>query len=197
MTSEQIHTSLDNMLANPKSKNFLNHLVRSYLPVTNVKVIDMSKGELKCVITRDKLASGQEILESLNVGKIKDEFIEGLKLMFDDKADKTSSIFNVIGEKKLAVTGKETTTFMSFTSYQEFCKWIMNKSAIGDKHINWLLASMRRAAIAEKGVVIQDEAKIMLDKIRKNNKAKVATFALGDATDVLSKLKASLESNGQ
>jgi hypothetical protein len=30
MNQEQIHASLDKMLANPKSRNFLNHLVRKY-----------------------------------------------------------------------------------------------------------------------------------------------------------------------
>jgi hypothetical protein len=58
MTKEQIHASLDKMLENPKAKNFLNHLVRSYMPVTNViKVMDKPEKDFKCVLTREPLVS--------------------------------------------------------------------------------------------------------------------------------------------
>jgi hypothetical protein len=44
MSQEKIHASLDAMLENPKAKTFLNHLIRSYMPITNVeKVWDTPK----------------------------------------------------------------------------------------------------------------------------------------------------------
>jgi hypothetical protein len=56
MTTEEIHSSLDKMLENPKAKNFLNHLVRAYMPISNVeKVIDKPEGEFKCAISKDDL----------------------------------------------------------------------------------------------------------------------------------------------
>ena len=39
MTKEEIHNILDKMLTEQKSRNFLNHLVRSYCPITNVEKV--------------------------------------------------------------------------------------------------------------------------------------------------------------
>ena len=197
MTPEQIHVSLDNMLANPKAKNFLNHLVRSYMPITNVsRVVEKPRGDFKCVLTRDELLSFDDILKGIQTETFKNDMMENIKSMFDEKADKTSPMLKFIGEKKMGVTGKETTTFMSYPAFQEFYNWVITKSLKGDKHINWLLGSIRRSTFIERGEKIQDPAvQKKIDNI-KNKNAKVATFTLGDASDALLKLKANLESNG-
>lgn len=56
MTNEEIIISLEAMLVNPKSKNFLNHMVRSYFPVSKrVKVETTPKGVFKCAFTKKEL----------------------------------------------------------------------------------------------------------------------------------------------
>ena len=80
MNQEEIHVSLDAMLANPKSKNFLNHLVRSYMPITNVeKVWETPKGDFKCVLTKEQLFSSQDILEGIHTEEFKTQFMDNLK----------------------------------------------------------------------------------------------------------------------
>ena len=72
MSQEQIFASLNEMLANQKTKNFLNHLIRSYVPFTKVqKVWDRPKGDFKCVITREDLFSTQDILEGIHTEEFK------------------------------------------------------------------------------------------------------------------------------
>lgn len=200
MTQEQIHASLDKMLADAKSRNFLNHLVRAYMPISNVeKVWDKPKGEIKCSISRDKLISVQEILEGTQTEEFKNDTMTYLKSMFDEKADHTTPVAKLIGDKKLGVTGKDTTTFMSYPVFQEFYNWVITKSLKGDKHINWLLGSIRRSAFIERAEKINDatvQEKVSNFK-KHNNKVKSATFTLADSNDVLAQLKSKLESEGK
>ena len=157
MSKEQIHTSLDKMLENPKAKNFLNHLVRSYMPVTNVvKVMDKPEKDFKCVLTRDPLVSVRCIFDTISTEEHKNTFMNNLKGIFDEKTS-SNPVIKIIGDKKLGVTGKDTTTYMSYSSYQEFYNWVITKSLKGNKHINWLLGSIRRATFMERAENIHDD----------------------------------------
>lgn len=199
MTQEQIHASLDKMLAEPKSRNFLNHLVRAYMPISNVeKVWDKPKTEIKCAISRDSLISVQEILEGINTEEFKNDTMTYLKNLFNEDVDRTTPMAKLIGEKKLGVTGKDTTTFMSYPVCQEFYNWVVTKSLKGDKHINWLLGDIRRSAFMQRAEKINDaevQAKVKSFK-KANAKHNSATFTLGDSSDALAKLKEKLDSKG-
>ncbi len=191
----KIHTTLDAMYENPKSRNFLNHLIRSYIPVSNVvKVVDKPKGHFKCVITQDELFSIEDIVRAVNSEKFRAEFMESLKVMFDEKANKINPIQSIVGDKKLGLTGKDTTTYMSYQTFQEFYNWVITKSLKGDKHINWLLGSIRRSTFIERAENINDQdVQDKVNIIKRGNNVKPATFTLADSSDILSKLKASLE----
>ena len=192
MTSEQIHASLDKMLANPKTKNFINHLVRSYIPVSNIeKVLETPKGDFKCVITKEVLVSVQSIFEGMDTKEFKKDFTEHLKSMFSEEKLETP-MSKLLGDKKLGFTGKDTTTYMSYTATQEFYNWVITKSLKGDKHINWLLGSVNRNTFIKRAANIEDQD--VQKKVTNLKRASgVSTYLLGDATDVLSKLKAKLD----
>jgi hypothetical protein len=197
MTQEEIYTSLDKMLANPKSKNFLNHLIRAYFPVSNVdKVWETPKGDFKCVLTREPLVSVQFIMEGMETEQFRADFKNSLKTMLDENADKTSPMQNLVGDKKLGLTGKDTTTFISYPAFQHFADWVVTKSLKGDKHINWLLGSIRRSTFIARAEGINDEE--VQAKVQKINKPKTSlTITLGESNDVLANLKAKMEANGQ
>lgn len=194
MTTEEIHSSLDKMLENPKAKNFLNHLVRAYMPISNVdKVIDKPEGEFKCALSKDDLISVNEILEGIQTEQFKSDLMKSMKTMFDDNADKTTPMAKLIGEKKLGVTGKGTTTFMSVPVAQEFFNWVITKSLKGDKHINWLLGNIRRESFVKRAKNITDD-KVQSTVSKLEKKAdRTATFTLGDANGALAQLKAKME----
>jgi hypothetical protein len=193
MTNEEINKALDKMLTNPKSRGFINHLVRSYVPISNVeKVWDTPEKDFKCVLTREQLFSVGDIMKGIQTEEFKADFMTNLKSIFSE--DKTENpIAKLIGEKKMGVTGKDTTTYMSYPAFQDFYNWVITKALNGDKHINWLLGSIRRASFMERAEKIQDAG--VQKKVE--NLKKVATsnssYTLGDASDVLSKLKAKLE----
>jgi len=194
MTTHEIHSSLDKMLENPKAKNFLNHLVRAYMPISNVeKVMDKPEGDFKCAISKDELISVQEILEGIHTEDFKNDLMKSMKTMFDENADKTTPMAKLIREKKLGVTGKGTTTFMSLPVAQEFFNWVITKSLKGDKHINWLLGNIRRESFVKRAKNITDD-KVQSTVSKLEKKAdRTATFTLGDANGVLAQLKAKME----
>ena len=194
MTVEEIHSSLDKMLENPKAKNFLNHLVRSYMPVSNIeKINDKPEGDFKCALSNDDLISVNEILEGVQTEQFKTDLMESMKTMFDEKADKTTAIAKLIGEKKLGVTGKSTTTFMSVPVAQEFFNWVITKSLKGDKHINWLLGNIRRESFLGRAKnITDDKVQSAVKKIEKKSD-RTATFTLGDTNGVLAQLKLKME----
>lgn len=177
MTQKEIYDSLDSMLSNLKTRNFLNHLIRAYFPITNVdKVWEKPNGAFKCAITKDNLISVQEIINEIQTEDFKEQFINELKSQFTHDPKQENSISKLIGDKKLGLIGKETTTYMSYVALQEFYNWVLNKSLNGDKHINWLLSSMKEL---QKNVNVQ--------KTKKENDI-TGSFTLGEL-DSFKKLK--------
>jgi len=189
MTQQEIHAHLDAMLETPKTKNFLNHLVRAYFPITNIdKVWDRPKGQFKCVITGDDLFSVQDILEGMATEEFKKDFMENLKSMFSDGPQSEHPMVKLIGERKMGVTGVNTTTFMSVIAMREFYNWVLTKSLKNDKHINWLLRSIRKTSMIEMAENIEDvEVQQKVQEIKKKTN-KVATYTLGE-TEAFKKLK--------
>lgn len=193
MTKEDIIVMLDSMTSEPKKRNFLNHLVRSYIPINKVeKVLDKPKETFVCVLTGEKLFSVNEILEGIQTEDFKKGFLDSLKLALDDKTPNITPIKKLIGDRKLGVTGEKTTTFMSIEAYLEFFDWVITKSLKGDKHINWLLGDIRREIFIERAKQIDDE-KIQNKAKKMEPKTHGATFSLGDASDALLRLKEQLE----
>jgi hypothetical protein len=181
MTENQTYARLDEMLSNPKTKNFLNHLIRAYFPVTNVdKVWERPKGTFKCVISGDELFSAQDILQGIQTEEFKKDFMDNLKSMFSDEPKTEHPIAKLVGERKMGVTGTNTTTFMSYPILQDFYNWIIAKSLNNDKHINWLLRSIRNA----------NQPEVVIPKpVKHTNGIKESTYTLGE-TDTFKKLKA-------
>jgi hypothetical protein len=123
--------------------------------------------------------------------EFKNNLMTSMKSMFDENADKTTPMMKLIGEKKLALTGKETTTFMSYPAYQVFVDWVITKSLKGDKHINWLMNGINRNMFISRAENINDVD--VQNKLKKINPSKSATFTLGESNDALAQLKAKLE----
>lgn len=195
MTQEQINASLDAMLLNPKSKPFLNHLVRSYLPITNVeKVMETPKGDFKCVITRDALISEQELTKASSSEEFQTEMKNSISSGLEGK--KSESLTKMIGDRKSSVTGKDTTTFMSTEANKVFTDWVITKALKGDKHINWLVSSIRRESLIARAESIKDADVQRKVSDFKKAEPKVASFTLADSSDVLSKLKAAMLAEG-
>jgi len=195
MNKDEIFSKLDAMLADSKKRNFLNHLVRSYVPISKAeRVFDKPKGPFNCVLTNVQLFSLHEMLEGTKTEEFRKNFFDSLKLALDDKTPSITPIKKLIGDKKLGISGENTTTFMSLETYQDFFDWVITKSLNGDKHISWLLGDIRRESFIERAKEFGDDN--LQAKVKKiEPKKRGATYSLGDASDVLLKLKEKLEKN--
>lgn len=195
MNTEQINATLDEMLANPKSKNFLNHMVRSYFPIGKVdKVWDKPKGDFKCALSRVPLVSVSEIIEVSQSEAFKTDFLESLKVRLDGTVSESPFIKHLNGQK-LGLTGKDTTTFLSPDAFQVFYDWVITKVFKGDKHINWLLNGINRDEFVARGKAIGNLDIKERPQPRVESR-KVASFKLGDANSALADLKAKMEKQG-
>lgn len=184
MTNEQIFKRLDEMLANPKSRNFLNHLVKAYFPIGKAnRVIETPENNFKCVLTNEKLVSMNDALTIIVSDEFKTSFVDSLKVMFDESHEKKTVFKNFLGDKKLGLVGHETTTYMSYDAYLCFYDWLATKTLTGDKHINWLMSSIR----------FKDRGGDKKATSNKNQKIVPTTFSLGEVNGALANLKKQLE----
>lgn len=183
MDREKIFTELDALLASKKSKSFINHLVKAYMPISKVdKVfIKPKKVYFKCAVSKVSLVSVNDILKEINTDEFKDELFKYLHTMFDPNGRIEAPIKTLMKNKNLALQGTDTNTFMSIEGYLVFHDWVSTKILQGDKHILWLVSKANLTDAKGKKLKKEKEVKIV-----------GATFALGDLPE-LQALKAKLE----
>lgn len=198
MESNRIHKKLDELYSNPKSKKFLNHLIQSYLPIDKaVKVWEKPESKFRCVLTNAPLISISEALAGMASEEFKTDFMNHLKAWANSDSSVENPVKKMLAGKVLGFTGEDTTTFMSQEAYQAFYDWVVNKMLHGDKHINWLIKSMRNDSFVKRAESIanDDESKKVLETMKTNIKeTQKVTTTFGDLT-ALQELKAKFESN--
>jgi hypothetical protein len=176
--TEEIVKKLDAMYENPKSKGFVNHMIKSYSYLKNVNKVDNSvKSLFTCSLTNKRLASMSEVAK---MGLSEDEIKSfDFDLMSMVKGQKESTTFtNEYKGKRLAFTSNETTTFISYEALVGLLAWIDLKLEAKDKNIYWLVNSVkpRKSELEIRGY-------------------KKPTTTLGEL-DSLKKLKAQFEKKG-
>lgn len=165
MTNEEIITSLDAMLVNPKSKNFLNHMVRSYFPISKrVKVETEPEGAFKCALSRKELvlntATNTDISVAAVTGKETNTFL-------------SAEALDVFTDWVIA---------KSFNK-DKHINWLLN----GVKRSDFI----ERATQSN---YINSDVKEKVFKLKQKTESSYsASFKLGDANGVLSALKAKME----
>lgn len=186
MNTEKIHNHLNKLLANPNSKNFLNHLIRSYIPLSNTeKVMEIQKQDMECCITKKPLESVNEILSTLKTEEAKKEFFSDMGNMFENNNE--TCITNLTN-LKLGLKGKNTDTYISCIALQELYNWVINKVAESDKHIIWLLGKENRTFFINKANPNKVVEPIKKDETKKKNQLIKSTYTLGDL-NVLQELR--------
>lgn len=203
MASEKIFKKLDELASNPKSKNFLNHLIKSYFPLSKInQVLNTPSKKFRCVITNAPLISVNDALEHIKSDEFHDwwktTFMERLKYWVEGETLSDEPIKSILKGKIIGFTGENTDTFMSQEGYMAFYNWIIMKMLQGDKHINWIIKSMEREQFIKHAELLatDDESKKSLAQLKKSilKSNKRATTTLGDL-DALKTLKAKLEVN--
>lgn len=194
MTSEQIHEKLENLYNSPTSKKFINHLIMSYFPIKKVNKV-LSKpavAKFRCALTNVELCSLNDILTAITAEDIKTKFIEMAfgELEMNPPEGMDEIVKPILKDKRIALTGFQTDTFLSWRAYQELYEWVAKKVLAGDKNINWLIKQTMEDETTKAAGSADNANKENRPKLILKPKPKVST--LGDI-DCLRELKAKME----
>lgn len=204
---EKIMKKIDGLYENPKSKNFLMHLIRAYLPKDSAsKVMSKPDGKIKfsCVFTNTRLVSVDEILVGINSDEFKNDFLTHLPKYLNGEQESGEPIRKMLAGKVLGLTGINSDTFMSIEGFQALSMWVMNKLFAGEKHITWVMRDINSGVKPPKKEVVNkvvDGGKVEVNKAIKREKqvksakvpaVKQTTYNLGD-NEALLKLKQQLK----
>lgn len=191
-------TEIEKLYNNPKSKNFVNHLILAYLPVYKVKkLFSFNDNNHKCSICKQSLFSIDEYFNGVSEKKddIFNEMSDYLiKSVNGEKVKREDHpmIKHVIGNRVIAFTGNKTNTHLCLNCVKDLLEFTQNKLLVNDKNITWIINKMKREELFSNfydSPNLSSNEKKEVTKIHKkieNSPKKKATFAdLG----VLQKLK--------
>jgi hypothetical protein len=201
-SSKKIHEKLEKMYQDSKSKNFVLHLIRSYLPVDKTKKVFMKPENMKnfkCVLTDVKLISIDEIFEIIQSEEYNESFIQDLKFntgLQEKPADYQPTMLKLAKGRIMGFQGEDTTTYMCQEAVQCLFDWVSVKILNGDGKINWTVRQMKTDAFTSKFKEFKDpETEKQVKRIKEITKnPKKAKTTLGDF-DILKELKDKLENN--
>jgi len=142
-----------------KNKAFFSHLMKSYLPKNSVKVAmerpSDKKVSVKCVFTKDRLTTVDKAVDNAPTETFKKTMNDFVETFDVDKACFTSAtpMGQIFGNKKVALQGSDTKTYMCQEAYLAFLKWVMNSykqggsEGKGDGHIKWVVNGMAKKGL--------------------------------------------------
>lgn len=113
-----------------KNRMFFKHLIKAYMPKGNVSVAvktpEDTKVKVRCVFSRKKLSTQEDILREIGSEEFKDSFERYIKSFDRETGAFTEErpMDGVMKGKVMAVNGKDTKTYMSEQSYFAFVDWV-------------------------------------------------------------------------
>jgi len=174
---QKIQEYFDEMYKGARSKKFVLHLIRAYIPVSNVeKLWGAPMRNFRCCISEKPLAAGNNILEKIN-DKAKNKIVLDFMVepFSDSNMGNTKISKNFFKEKDLGVKGKDTETYMSLTMFNEFHKWVLLKILSGDKGVKEATQPYRTVEML---TVVSTLAKTDEEKARAESLIKKAKVAI-------------------
>ena len=193
-------TTIKDLYEDPKSRNFINHLIKSYLPIhKTTKVFEFEdKNKHKCSICGHDLIDVETILQKMYSSEdyMKDSLDEMRKVICDGEKierEDRAIIKHVTHGAVLAWRGEKTTTYLCQDCIQELIIFFQSGVLSGDKNLIWLVNHMRRNEVFSnfrESPSLDPEEKNEVKSIEKRAEKKKCT--LGDL-EVLQNLKAKME----
>lgn len=192
-------TAIQKLYEDPKSKNFVNHLIRAYLPINKpTKVWEFEdKKPHKCNVCGHDLIDLGTVLGRMqssdymhdSIDQMRREVCDGEIIPREEKA----VIKHLTHGAIMAWQGEKTTTYLCATCIGELLQLVQNGLLMGDKNITWITNQMRRDQVFthfKESPSLEPEEKKEVETIQKRADKRKATF--GDL-EVLQNLKAKME----
>jgi len=194
-------TAIQKLYEDPKSKNFVNHLIRAYLPINKPqKVWEFEdKKPHKCnVCSHDLIDLGTVIGRMHTAGDeyMKDTIDQMRRGLIDGEQiprEEHAVVKHITHGAIMAWQGEKTTTFLCADCIKQILDMVTTGILMGDKNIVWLTKQMQRDQVFthfKESPVLDGEEKKEVETIQKHADKKKMTF--GDL-EVLQQLKAKME----
>lgn len=197
-------TPIEKLYDDPKSKNFVNHLINAYLPIyKSTKVLEFEdKKEHKCNVCNQDLIDAGTVFQRIHGSKdfMEDSMSQLIKSVKGEEIprEERAMIKHITHGAIMAWTGKETTTYLCLNCIENLLSLVTNGLLREDKNIVWIINKMKRSEVFnhfKENPLLDREEKEKVEQIQKNiEKKKVVTF--GDL-EVLQKLKAKMEAESK
>jgi len=191
---------IQELYENEKSRGFVNHLIRSYLPIHKIeKVWDWEKNQTHaCNVCGQKLVSIGELFNVTQTEQFKQDFIEGIKkdLNGESKTRDDNPYIRALGKDKVqGFTAEKTDTCMCMQCCQDLLDLTQTGMLMGDKNLVYQVKQMQRDEVFkhfDDSPAIDDEAKKEVKEIKKRVDKDRKITTLGDL-QVLQDLKKKME----
>ena len=197
MTEEK--TAIQKLYDDPKARNFVNHLIRSYLPVykpTKVWEFEDKKPHKCNVCNHDLIDLGTVIGRMQTSDDFMKDTMEQLRKGIEGEVIKKedTAIYKHISKGAImAWQGEKTTTYLCLDCIRELLDLVTTGLLMGDKNISWIVNQTRRDQVFtnfKASPVLSEEEKTKVELIKKQADKKKMT--LGDL-GVLQALKEKME----
>lgn len=210
MMRSKIALKIKEVYATEKGKQFIAHLVRSFLPADRIQFVENPpEQKMECAITNRKViavSDAMRIVKSENNEEFLSFMLQKSKEMTDN-IDMVEHPFNkILNGRLLAVKCLGSQKFLSEYSWRELKRFVENEVVNNNKHITFLLADEIRKMESKDTVVEKPKSSFQKwnekyakkEKIKNNVQQKQkhvnpqpATQSLGD-NEVLKRLRETL-----
>lgn len=148
MSNEEIYKKIEEVYNSEKGKNFIVHLVRSFLPTdrSTLMLENTNKKVMRCCITGTPLISKAELV-SFQIENHKEIFESMTKRFFGEKTE------NIVADKfkgkMIAVECEKSERLLCLPAVEQLLNFVSSESLKGNKHIGNMLSNMRKSAEGE------------------------------------------------
>lgn len=195
---ENEKTAIQKLYDDPKARNFVNHLIRSYLPVFKPqKVWEFEdKKPHNCNVCNHALIDLGTVMGKMMTDEFAKDSIEEIRRSINGEEIKKEdrAIYKHISKGAIiAWQGEKTTTYLCMDCIKDLLDLVTTGLLMGDKNITWIVKQSQRDQVFsafKSSPVLSEEEKTKVEVIKKQVDKKKMT--LGDL-GVLQALKEKME----
>lgn len=150
---QEVYKKIEEMYGSENSKGFVNHLIRSFLPLTRSSFMlsYVKEKPMRCALTLVPLMS-QEGLTTLKAEN-HDELINNFKnKILSLEGDKDTVSIDKYKGKYFAIESKSSTKLLSMMALEQLLQFTRGQLLLGNENMNSLLINERKKEENEKSV---------------------------------------------
>lgn len=180
MNSESIKSRLTNLLEKDRSKRFIEHIIKSYIPPHEIeKVYEEPGDKFVCAITNENLISLNEGKKKFDESNEKEKFDDCEEKMFLDGGYSEHPFNKKIDGREMGVTSNISETYISYPTFLVLYEWAVKEYFKGNKKIKRVLRNEEDAMLT-KAKEFRETDKSMNTELSKIESEKRTTTTLGD-----------------